>query len=447
MSDQLQKAEFNRREFIAATAATGLSLSVAEALGQEAKSKDEINIALIGAGTQGRVLMNSLLKIPGVRIKAVGDVWEYSQRYASRYVKKFGHENNVYADYKELLATEKDLDAVVTAAPDWMHAPITIAALEAGLHVYCEKMMSNSVEAARNMVKARDKSGKLLQIGHQRRSNPRYLHVKNKLLGEAKLLGPQINYANAQWNRGIKTDNSWPSKYEMSKEDLEKWGYDSMHTFRNWRWFKKYGGGPISDLGAHQIDVLNWFYGSTPKAVMGSGGVDFYEKVEHNDTNMLIYEYDLPNSKTGRAFYQVLTTTSSLGFLERFMGTEGTLAFSEAPRWNEVYREISTEEEWTKWAEKGYIAKEGAAAAGEEGKEQVVDVRQSPAPEKWIIPVENDKPIHMYHLENFFSAIRDGVPLNCPAEIGFQTCATVMKGTEAINTGKRIEFTADDFKI
>ncbi|MFT7515817.1 MAG: hypothetical protein ACI9QL_005052, partial [Candidatus Omnitrophota bacterium] len=53
MSDQLQKAEFNRREFIAATAATGLSLSVAEALGQEAKSKDEINIALIGAGTQG----------------------------------------------------------------------------------------------------------------------------------------------------------------------------------------------------------------------------------------------------------------------------------------------------------------------------------------------------------------------------------------------------------
>jgi hypothetical protein len=53
----------------------------------------------------------------------------------------------------------------------------------------------------------------------------------------------------------------------------------------------------------------------------------------------------------------------------------------------------------------------------------------------------------MYHLENFFAAIRDGVPLNCPAEIGFQTCATVLKGTEAINTGKRIEFTEDDFKI
>ena len=78
MSDQLEKAEYNRREFLAASAAAGLGLSVAEALGQESKNKDEINIAIIGAGTQGRVLMNSILKIPGVRIKAVGDIWEYS---------------------------------------------------------------------------------------------------------------------------------------------------------------------------------------------------------------------------------------------------------------------------------------------------------------------------------------------------------------------------------
>jgi predicted dehydrogenase len=89
---------------------------------------------------------------------------------------------NGYEDYREMLDKEKELDAVIIATPDFWHAPHTVDCLEAGKHVYCEKEMSNTLEGARRMVAAARETGKLLQIGHQRRSNPRYLHCYEKLL-------------------------------------------------------------------------------------------------------------------------------------------------------------------------------------------------------------------------------------------------------------------------
>ena len=75
------------------------------------------------------------------------------------------------------------------ATPDFWHAPITNACLKAGLHVYCEKMMSNTIEGARSMVQTMRETGKLLQIGHQRRSNPRYIFALNRLVHDAKICG------------------------------------------------------------------------------------------------------------------------------------------------------------------------------------------------------------------------------------------------------------------
>ena len=288
----------NRRNFIQSGAAASAAISFTQSVtAQDDEKVDDVNIALIGCGSQGRVLMNAMLKIPGVRFKAVGDIWNYAQRYGSRYLQKFGHKVNVYEDYKELLATETDIDAVVCAAPDFMHAPITVAALEAGKHVYCEKMMSNSLEGARSMVEAAKKSGKLCQIGHQRRSNPRYLHVYNNLIRNNKLFG-RLMFANAQWNRGVSEPNGWPKSYVMDEATLNKYGYGSMHEFRNWRWFKKYGGGIIADLGAHQIDILNWFFGTNPSGVLASGGVDYYDEYELPDNYMTIFDYDTPEGES-----------------------------------------------------------------------------------------------------------------------------------------------------
>ena len=129
-----------------------------------------------------------MLRIPGLRFRAVCDVWtEYNQKRVVNSLRRFKHEVTGYEDYREMLDKEKELDAVLIATPDFWHAQHTIDCLKAGKHVYCEKEMSNTLEGARSMVAAARETGKLLQIGHQRRSNPRYLHCYDKLLerGEA----------------------------------------------------------------------------------------------------------------------------------------------------------------------------------------------------------------------------------------------------------------------
>ena len=92
-----------------------------------------------------------------------------------------------------MLANVKELDAVVIATPDFMHAEHTNAALKSGKHVYCEKLMSNTVAGARSMVQTARETKKLLQIGHQRRSNPRYLHARDKIVRDARMLGRITN--------------------------------------------------------------------------------------------------------------------------------------------------------------------------------------------------------------------------------------------------------------
>ena len=101
----------------------------------------------------------------------------------------------------------------------------------------------------------------------------------------------------------------------MDDATLSKYGFSSMEQFRNWRWYKKLGGGPIVDLGSHQIDIYAWFLGATPKGVMASGGTDYYDKKTHEwyDTVMAIFDFE---TKEGivRAFYQMLTTNSNQGY-------------------------------------------------------------------------------------------------------------------------------------
>jgi hypothetical protein len=113
------------------------------------KNPGELNVAFIGTGAQGRMLIESCLRIPGIRIAAICDIWEYSQRYAPNYLKKYGRIVSIYEDYRDLLGQEKNLQAAIVATPDWMHAEQANACLEAGLHVYCEKEMSNSLDNAK----------------------------------------------------------------------------------------------------------------------------------------------------------------------------------------------------------------------------------------------------------------------------------------------------------
>lgn len=473
--------KIDRRQFVQSTAAIGAGLFVApNVLGATASAakKDDINVALIGAGAEGQVLFDACSKLgrnSGIKFKAVCDIWDYNRNKMARKLKMYkrrGFNDAAYVDYKEMLDKEKgNIDAVIVATPDCFHAEHANACLKAGLNVYCEKEMSNTIEGAKSMVMTAKETGKLLQIGHQRRSNPRYLYAKKNIIdkkfpmtmknpktdkeetSDSTLLG-RITTINGQWNRGAKAciDLGWPEGSEIDKKILKNYGFKDMKQFRNWRWYKGLGGGPIVDLGSHQIDIYSWFLGEAkPKSVMASGGIDYWSGHEWYDNVMAIYEFETKEGDRVRAFYQTLTTSGSGGYYERFMGINGTLEISEDPRFFKVGRQpkLLHDDNWNPWVESGLMAK----LPKPEKKAAVTDVRSSPP----LIPYnlstssiseEIKLPYHAPHLANFFDAIRDkNVKLNCPAEVGYHTAVMVLKVNEAVKAGKTLEFDDKEFHV
>ncbi|MBN1480155.1 gfo/Idh/MocA family oxidoreductase [candidate division KSB1 bacterium] len=433
----------NRRKFLATAGTTLMMPNIMRAA--KANDTSDLRIAIVGTGAEGQVLIDAALKIPDIRFVAVCDIWEnWNRKRAARILQKFGHNVNEYLDYRDMIANEKDLDGVLIATPDFWHHTQTIDFLEAGVHVYCEKEMSNSLVNARKMVETARRTNKLLQIGHQRRSNPRYRHTYHYIIQEAQLLG-RLTTINAQWNRAVSADLSFPKKYPVPPEILRKYGYKNMHQFRNWRWYKGLGGGAIVDLGSHQIDIFAWFTGVNPASVWASGGTDYYDKETHEwyDTVQTLWEYPTSNGMV-RAFYQTITTNSNQGYYEAFMGDQATLIISESASRGAVYRETANPETplWDKWVAKGFIMPPS-------GTQQTkgTDVRETVPAEEYKINKTFDDPYHKPHLENFFNAIRGLEDLNCQGEIGYETAVAVLKVNDAVRTKTMHTFTPEEFYI
>jgi predicted dehydrogenase len=460
MENQYNNLKIDRRSFLRSTAVTGAGLAISPLVfGQSSGSNaqtDDINVALLGAGVQGQVLMNDCLKIPGIRFKAVCDIWkEYNLKRVSNILNARKHEHNTYQDYQEMLAKEKDLDVVIIATPDFWHSRHTTACLEAGLQVYCETAMSNTLEGAKAMLQTAKKTGKLLQIGHQRRSNARYIHSYNKLIKEANLLSI-ITSVYGQWNKSTDASKFLPQieDTEIDTATLKKYEFDSMEQFRNWRWFKGKGGGQVVNLGIHQIDIFNWFLEANPKSVMASGGTDYWSERQLYDNVIAVYEYQT-NDGTVRALYRTLTTNDSLGFFEQFLGTEGTLFISENPGCDSLYRQTGIEyNKWKQWVDKGYLvevlfANEMNIPPDDERLHRTIDFPWEDAPCYTLPqpPLINNTTYYQAHLENFFDAIRGKVRLNCPADVAYKTTVSVLKINDAVETGRKLDFQPQDFEV
>ena len=444
----------NRRDFLKKSSvlgAAGLTLGTGVPKAKAAGPNDQIGVAVIGTGAQGTVLLNSLKNIPGLKFHALCDIWEYNLKKGMSALRGTGTRPNIYENFEEMLEKEKDVDAVIVATPDFLHAPHTVACLQAGKHVYCEKMMSNTLDGAKSMVKAARESGKLLQIGHQRRSNPRYRFVLDKFIKETPLAGRIVN-VNGQWNRSLsKSQDITIRKASLliPKEKLQQYGFQDMRQFLNWRWFKDLSGGPISDLGAHQIDVFNWFLDAVPTSVTASGGRDYFKDREHFDNVMSIFEYDTPEG-TARAFYQVLTTTSAGGgYFERFMGTEGCIKISENPSFTKIYREPEVDmEKWKPILGKGLLRQDKATApAAAAPSAGTIDVRESAPLAAYDIPVVLNKPAHQPHLENFFEAIRGDASLNCDGEHAYRDEFAIHHVNKSAEQNERVVLKPEDYEI
>ncbi len=460
MNANRSQAKLDRREFLRSAAGAGAVLAFGPAMSKELRAAaggEAVNVALIGAGEQGQTLMEAVRRIPNVHVQAVCDIWPYNRKRLSRRLQAYRHANNAYEDYRELLDREKGLQAAIVATPDFWHARHAIACLDAGLHVYCETPMSNSVQDARRMVEAARRADRLLQIGQQRRSNPRYTFCYEELLKKRKLLG-QVIAVNGQWNRMAHLPLGWPKRMEVEPAVLQANGFESMYQLRNWRRQKEFSGGPFVEAGAQQIDVYNWFLDARPTAVLADGQIDDTEQNarEASGAIVAIYEYRLPSGPVV-ASYQTLRGNTSGRHIERFLGDEGTLIMSERRDLTRLYPEV-TGTEALAWAQ---CIRSGCLTAPADWLKRVekltlnnlayvlsvtdTDMPNPAGPPPLELPVKMNKPLHQPHLENFFDAIRGQVKLNCPAEVGYETLVTVLKTREAAATGRRLEFQPGEF--
>jgi len=435
-----------RRDFAKATAAAGAAATLARwSAAQEAaaaSSGDELKVAIIGCGIQGRVLMNDMVKIPGVRFVAACDIWEkFSLRYATGILRRYKQVVNKYTDYREMLEKEKGLDAVIIATPDWMHAEHAIACMKAGINVYCEKEMSYKLDLAKQMVQVSQETGKLLQIGHQRRSSPVYLRALAMI--EKEDLCGRLTTCYGQWNRPAQEKLDWPEKLAIPPETLAKFGYENMDHFRNWRWYKKYSAGPIADLGSHQIDIFSWFLGAEPCSVMAVAGGDYYKDRDWYEDVMCLYEYKTKKG-SARAYYQVLNTNGYGNFYERYRGDKGTINITETSKQCWYCPEPRTQlPDWLAGIERVDMG------GGPPVIPLIEAFRKRDDQGAKDMGLVDERNVHHFHLENFFTAVRANNKklLTCPGEVAYGTAVAVLSVVPAIEAGKKIELTEADYHV
>ncbi|GAB4239118.1 MAG: hypothetical protein Kow00109_13820 [Acidobacteriota bacterium] len=306
-----EKQELGRRNFIKAVAAT----PVAGALIWKAASMTPVRAGIIGIGGQGGVLIENAPP-SHLRISAVCDIFPPNRERALKIAReRYDPEAEAYEDYRKMLE-RRDLEAVLIATPLWLHAQMAIDALEAGKHVFVEKTMAKGIDECRQMVETARRNRRNLQVGHQRTYNPLYHEAKQLI--DAGVIG-EIYHVRAVWHRNNDWRRSVPTDIDF---DPSPWGYPDLEHLKNWRLYDKYSLGLMTELATHQIQVVNWFSGSVPTKVYGSGGIyRFKDGREVPDHVYLIYEY--PNNLT--LSYSSIQSNAWDHYYEVFFGTKGTI--------------------------------------------------------------------------------------------------------------------------
>lgn len=299
----------NRRELIrvaAAAAAAGTSrglLSPRESLAATRQApSDRVNLGVIGPGSRGKYMMQRFLRVPGVRIAAVCDVYE--PRFAeAREVT--GESTPVYRDYREMLDRQADLDAVLVATPLSMHVDHVVASLDHGLHVYGEKAMGFTVDDCSRIVHAVRRSDRRFQVGQQYRYAPWYRQAVDRIA--AGEIG-RVTHIYAYWHRNYNWRRPVPDP--------------SLERLINWRLYREFSGGLLAELGSHHLDVANWIFGEMPERVIGNGGIDFYDDGRETFDNVqAVYTYP-----SGAKFlFSSLIGNHKTGFQIVVYGTGGTV--------------------------------------------------------------------------------------------------------------------------
>jgi predicted dehydrogenase len=279
----------------------GTVAGVAAAAGFNPRSyaaNEKVRLGVIGTGGQGRFhIMNGIAAAEDLEIVAVCDVFLRHQElgWKASGGEEEGRTVNRYIEYKEMIEKE-ELDAVLIATPLFRHYEQVMDCLDAGLHVFCEKTMTMTIEQSRKIVEKCNETGLFVQVGHQRRYNP--LYNKSLALARDKNMIGRINHITAQWHRNDSWRRPVPKNYNLTPEEAKY--ITDMDKHINWRLYNDTSAGLMTELGTHQLDVASWFLGGIPNRVMGFGGIDYWRDGRECDDNVtLMYEWDMNRSLDG----------------------------------------------------------------------------------------------------------------------------------------------------
>ncbi|MCF8363922.1 MAG: Gfo/Idh/MocA family oxidoreductase [Prolixibacteraceae bacterium] len=420
MQDKFQ----SRRDFLKKMALTGSMVTLAaspwlSAFGQTTmvgqNPSDRLRLAIIGTGSRGKQLMRFLFELKtanNLDIAALCDVYPPHLKEAEKMCNEQDINPVLYNDYTDLLTKEK-VDGVIIATPLHQHAHIAIDCMKEGIHVFCEKSMARTLESTKAMYDAHIATGKILQIGHQRLFNPVYLEgmkrIHNGDLG-------QLGQLRAYWHR----NNDWRRQVPDNTVEMER--------FINWRLYKEYSAGLLTELMSHQIQVANWALQKTPVAVTGTGSIVFWKDGrEVNDNVALIYSYD-----DGTQFiYDSMTSNKKYGLEEQIMGHKGTIEFET----NRYYTE-------TPPPAPGIIQLINDMESGFFGKAMIGGASWMPE----TAATYNGEPIiedtdfydSALQLEGFASYVRAGKAPEALTREGYNASIWTLLGEAAIETGEKL---------
>ena len=424
----LQEKLSTRREFLVATAGVLATAGVSNVFADSKKEK--VRVAVIGTGGRGCDLIRKLSTISDAEIVAIADDYEPHLKNGAKFA---GKQAKQFTDYRKLLEEVKPT-AVVIAVPLWLHYQVCVDCLDGHCDVFVEKTMTYSVEEGRKLASKVHSSKRVFQVGLQRRANPIYHQARAMI--ETGMLG-RITAAKCQWHR----NNNWRRPVPVERNNA-KW--NELEHRLNWRLYKKFSQGLMSELGSHQLDVVNWMLGTTPARVMASGGIDYWhDGREVPDNIFCIYEYNLtpPKTDTDKKPYTVRVTYSSLcnnayeGAAELIMGTKGTLYLTDKK--GLLFLEKGTDD--VGWMKKDAVGTNASIVTS--GK--TLGLSNDP----WAFrgkPVEIDNAggdDTREELLSFVNHVRDrDTKTICDVENGLRNAATILIANEAVADQKTVEF-------
>jgi predicted dehydrogenase len=287
-------------------------------------ANDSVQLGVIGTGDRGTYVMGQFMQTKTLHVAAVCDIYSAHIDQA----RQKATDAKSFTDHRKLLE-EKEIDAVYVATPDHWHATIAIDALNAGKDVYCEKPLTRTIEEGPRIVKAARINERVCQVGMQQRSGIHYLRAKREYFDTGKL--GKITMARTWWHGNGYHLRKAPASLQNQPSNLDwahflgplRWRDYDPQQYYNWRAYLDFGGGQVTDLFTHWIDVVHMFMNQeVPKSAVAAGGVFAYKDGRTApDTINVLLEY--PGEYT--ATFEATLAPGIQGAAVEMCGTEGRL--------------------------------------------------------------------------------------------------------------------------